>query len=47
LAYWYRFPPQDEESLCSLRQESRELVDQDMLYLICLLYPNAHAHAVD
>lgn len=28
-------------------QEARELVDQDVLYLIRLFYPNAYSHTVD
>lgn len=45
--YLDRLPPQDEESLRSLRQESRELVHQNMLDLVRLLYPYAHTHTVD
>lgn len=40
-------PPQDEESLCSLCQEAGELVDQDVLNLVCLLDLDAYAHTVD
>ena len=44
--YIDRLPPQDEEGLRSLGQEPRELVYQDVLDLIRLLYPYADAHAV-
>ena len=44
--YLDRLPPQDEESLRSLRQESRKLVHQDMLDLVRLLYPYANTHTV-
>lgn len=40
-------PPQNEETLRPLRQESRELMDQDILDLISLLDPNANSHRVD
>lgn len=40
-------PPQNEEGLRSLRQEPRELVDQDMFYLIGLFDLYAYPHAVD
>jgi hypothetical protein len=46
-AYRNRFPPQDKESLRSLRQETCELVDKDMLDLIGLLDLYADAHGVD
>lgn len=46
-AYIDRLPPQNEERLGSLRQEPRELVHEDVLDLVRLLYPYAHAHAVD
>jgi len=42
-----RFPPQDEERLGSLCQESCEFVDQNVLDLIGLLYPYADSHTVD
>ena len=42
-----RFPPQDNEALCSLLQEPCELVDQNVFDLICLLDLDAYAHAVD
>lgn len=41
-----RFPPQDVEGLCSLRQESRELVHQDVFNLVRLLDLDAYPHAV-
>jgi hypothetical protein len=44
--YIDRLPPQDEERLRSLRQETRELVHQDVLDLIRLLYPYADTHTV-
>ena len=43
--YW--LPPQDEERFRALRQESRELVDKDMLDFIRLLYTDAHTDTVD
>lgn len=45
--YLDRLPPQNEERLRSLRQESRELVHQNVLNLVRLLYPYADAHTVD
>ena len=36
-AHLDRLPPEDEEGLCSLRQETRELVHQDILYFVRLL----------
>ena len=42
-----RFPPKDDEALCSLLQEPCELVDQNVFDLICLLDLDAYAHAVD
>lgn len=45
-SYRHGFPPQDEERLGSLRQEARELVDQDMLNLVGLLDLDADAHRV-
>ena len=42
-----RFSPQDKERLRPLRQESRELMDQDILNLIRLLDLDANAHTVD
>ena len=42
--YW--LPPQDEEGFRALRQESRELVDKDMLDFIRLLYSDAHTDTV-
>jgi len=42
-----RFPPQDEERLCTLFQEPGELVYQDVLDLVSLLDLDANAHAVD
>jgi len=47
IAHLDRFPPQNEECLCTLGQEACELVDQNMLDLVRLLYPYAYAHAVD
>jgi hypothetical protein len=44
--YIDRLPPQDEERLRSLGQEPRELVYQNVLNLIRLLYPYADTHAV-
>jgi len=46
-AYLDGFPPQDKESLRSLRQETCELVNQDILDLICLLDLYADADTVD
>jgi hypothetical protein len=45
-AYLDWFPSQDEEGFCPLRQESRELVDQDMFNFVCLLDSDAHANTV-
>lgn len=42
-----RFPPQNEEGLGALFQESGELVYQDVLDLVGLLNLDADAHAVD
>ena len=39
-------PPQDEEGLGSLRQETGELVDKDMLNLVGLLDLDGHADGV-
>lgn len=41
------FPSQNEERLGTLCQEASELVDQDMLNLVCLLDSDADADAVD
>lgn len=41
------FPPQDEESLGSLGQESGKLVDQDVFDFVGLLDLDADAHTVD
>lgn len=41
------FPAQNVEGLGSLCQEARELVDQNVLNLVCLLNFDADAHAVD
>jgi hypothetical protein len=46
-SYRHSFSPQDEERLRSLGQEARELVHENMLDLIRLLYPYADSHAVD
>ena len=43
--YW--LPSQYEESLSSLREEPGELMDEDMLNLVCLLDLNADTGAVD
>jgi hypothetical protein len=40
-------PPEDEEGLGSLGQESGKLVDQDVLDLVCLLDLDAYPYAVD
>jgi hypothetical protein len=45
--YLDRFPPQYEESFSSLCEETRELVNQDMFYLICLFDLYADANRVD
>ena len=45
-AYLDSFSPQDEKCLCSLGQESRKFVYQDILYIIRLFYLDAHAHTV-
>lgn len=42
-----RFPPQNEEALRPLLQESRELVNQDVFNLVGLLDLDADAHGVD
>jgi hypothetical protein len=42
-----RFPPQNEEGLRTLRQESCKLMDQDMLNLIGLLDLDADTDGVD
>lgn len=41
------FPPQDEEGLGTLRQESCKFVDQDMLNLVGLLDLNTDTDGVD
>lgn len=41
-----RFPSQDEEGLGSLSEETRELVDQDVLNLVCLLDTYTDPHTV-
>ena len=45
-AYLDSLSPQDEECLGSLRQESREFVYQDILYIIRLFYLDAHTHTI-
>lgn len=45
--YLDRLPPQDKERLGALRQESCELMDQDVFNLVCLFYPDADADTVD
>ena len=45
--YRHRLPPQHEERLRSLCQESCELMHEDMLDLIRLFYPNANSYAID
>lgn len=47
MAYLDRLPPQDEETLCSLFQEARELVYKDVLDLVGLLDLDADADGVD
>lgn len=42
-----RFPPQDEEGLTPLGEETGELVDQNVLDLVRLLDPDADADRVD
>lgn len=42
-----RFPPQDNEALRATRHEAHKHMAQDLLDLIRLLDPNAHAHRVD
>lgn len=42
----YRLPPQNEERLCSLGQEPGELVDEDMLDFIGLLYSDTDTDTV-
>lgn len=42
-----RLPPQDKERFGTLRQESRKLVDQDVLNLVGLLDLDADADRVD
>lgn len=42
-----RFPPQNEEGLCTLRQESCKLVDQNMLNFVGLLDLDADTDGVD
>jgi hypothetical protein len=46
-SYRHRFPPQYEECLRSLGQEPSELVHENMLDLVCLLYPYADPHTID
>ena len=46
-AYRHRLSSQDEEGLCSLGQESRELVHEDVFNLVRLFYPYANPDAVD
>ena len=41
------FPSEDEEGLGTLCQEAGELVDQDVLNLVCLLDSDADTDAVD
>lgn len=41
------FPPQNKEGFRSLGQEASELVNQDILNLVCLLYSYADSYAVD
>ena len=41
------FPPQNEERLGSLSKKTCELVDKDVLNLICLLDSYADPYAVD
>lgn len=45
--YLYWFPPQDEECLRSLCQESSEFVNEYVLNFVRLLYPYAYSYAVD
>lgn len=45
--YLDRFPPENEEGLGSLRQESREFMDQDGLDFVGLLDLDANAYTVD
>jgi hypothetical protein len=40
-------PPQNEEGFGALSEEAGELMDQDVLNFVCLLYSDADAHAVD
>jgi len=46
LTYLDRFPPQNEERLCSLGEETSKLVHQNMLNLVCLFYAYAHSDAI-
>ena len=43
----YCFSSQDEERLRSLGEEAGKFVNQDVLNLVCLLYPDADTNAVD
>lgn len=45
--HFYGLPPQNKERFCPLRQESGKFVYQDVLYIVCLFYLDAHAHTVD
>jgi len=47
LIYLDRFPPQNEEALRSLCQESCEFVDQDVLDLVGLFYSDADSDGID
>ena len=40
-------PPQNEERFRSLSEETGELVNKNILNLICLFYSYADSHAVD
>jgi hypothetical protein len=46
-SYLYGLPSQNKERLRSLRQKSRELVNQDIFNFVGLLYPNADTDTVD
>lgn len=46
-AHFDRLPPQNKERLGALCQESCEFMDQNVLNLVGLLYPNADADTVD
>ena len=47
IRYLNSLPSQNEEGFGALSQEASELVDQDVLNLIGLLYPETYANTID